>query len=76
MEPRQIAILAHLARRPDVLYTRDNLLDVIESEAFPHVIDAHVSNLRSRLRRADPEAGAIIETVYGGGYRLDPTACQ
>ncbi|WP_167767207.1 winged helix-turn-helix domain-containing protein [Jannaschia formosa] len=68
-------VLGALARRPDVLFSRAQLLDVLDVYVADRSIDGYVKNIRKALREVDPDAGEIIATVYGVGYRLDPEAC-
>ena len=34
-----------------------------------HTVNVHISNLRKKLKEADPE-GEYIQSVYGIGFRL------
>jgi two-component system phosphate regulon response regulator OmpR len=66
-------IFARLAAQPGVVFTREQLLDVVqggESEAFDRAVDTHISNLRRKLEQ-DPKAPRYIKTVWGVGYRLE-----
>ena len=66
-------IFARLAARPGVVFTREELLDVVqggESEAFDRAVDTHISNLRRKLEQ-DPKSPRHIKTVWGVGYRLE-----
>ncbi len=67
----EFLLLQALARRPGVVFTRDQLMD----SAYPdrtHVsdrtIDSHVKRIRRKFAAVDP-AFAAIEGVYGAGYR-------
>lgn len=68
----EFQLLDALARRPGVVKTRDQLMDVAYSEHVyvdDRTIDSHIKRLRKKLRAADP-AFAAIETLYGVGYRF------
>ena len=64
-------LLAALAERPGVVFTREQLGARLFGEAFDafdRTIDSHVKNLRHKLG-ARPEGGGYVETVRGFGYR-------
>ena len=66
----EFKILAALAGRKGVVYSRDELLDLLypAGEAVVHkTVDFHVHNIRGKLGEA--RAG-LLETVRGFGYRL------
>ncbi len=67
----ELDLLAALARRPGAAVERgwlvDNVLDP-EREGTERTLDVHVSRLRKKL---GPHA-ALVETVWGVGYRLNP----
>ena len=65
-------LLAALVRRPGQVFSRVQLLDLVQGEAFEgyeRTIDAHVKNLRRKLGD-DPRRPRYIETVRGLGYRF------
>jgi len=65
-------ILEALARRPGVVKTRNDLMDVAQgeySEACDRSIDAHMKRIRAKLRVANSNVDPIVG-VYGLGYRL------
>jgi DNA-binding response OmpR family regulator len=62
-------LLAALMTRPGRVFTRMELLERTQGEAFAayeRTGDVHVKNLRAKLGAA----GDLIETVYGVGYRM------
>ncbi|HML23741.1 MAG TPA: response regulator transcription factor [Aggregatilinea sp.] len=62
-------LLAALMARPGRVFTRMELLERLQGEAFAayeRTVDVHVKNLRAKLGAA----GERIETVYGVGYRM------
>jgi DNA-binding response OmpR family regulator len=62
-------LLAALMARPGRVFTRMELLERTQGEAFAayeRTVDVHVKNLRAKLGTA----GDLIETVYGVGYRM------
>ncbi len=70
LSPREFAMLECLLRHPGQVLTRDQLLDHAWPhgvEVLPGSVDAYVYFLRRKL---GPDAGRLIETVRGMGYRL------
>jgi DNA-binding response OmpR family regulator len=72
LTPGEARLLLALARRPGIVMTRDQLIDVVArrpDDVFERVVDVHVANLRRKLgdRAADPW---LIETIPQAGYRL------
>ena len=71
LSPTEYRILEVLMYRPRFLVPKRDLLESIYDFTWEHhsnVIEAHVSNLRRKLRGV---AGAdLVETVRGRGYRL------
>lgn len=65
-------LLIAMVQRPQRVLTRETLLDLARGRAastFDRSIDTQVSRLRKKLE-ADPAEPRIIQTVWGGGYRL------
>jgi DNA-binding response OmpR family regulator len=74
--PREFQILATLAREPGKVFTRFQLVDLAFGftwDGFERTVDTHVRNLRRKLEH-DPANPAIVETVYGVGYRFAEAA--
>ncbi|MEM0925957.1 MAG: response regulator transcription factor [Planctomycetota bacterium] len=72
---RELLILQTLAKYPGEVVSRADLFrSAWEDDHVPNsrTIDQTISNLRKRIDR-DPKHPTIIETVYGVGYRFDPT---
>jgi len=73
LTPSEFDLLAALMSAPGRVYSRLDLLDVIQGvryEGYERTIDTHVKNLRAKLED-DPRKPRHIETVYGVGYRLN-----
>lgn len=72
LTPTEFKLLAALAGNPGRVFSRLQLLDLIQGEAYEgyeRTIDAHIKNLRRKL--AHPEAGGCrLTTVHGVGYKL------
>lgn len=74
LTPSEFSLLQTLMARPGRVFTRMELLDIIQGEAYAayeRTIDAHIKNLRIKIED-DPRDPQYIETVYGVGYRLRP----
>ncbi|MEQ1755745.1 MAG: response regulator [Micropepsaceae bacterium] len=74
----EFRLLMAFLERPKTALTRDHLMDLTRGrnlEPFDRSIDTAVSRLRRKIE-PDPNAPAIIKTVYGGGYvfTLEPQA--
>jgi len=72
LTPMEFQILAAMMRMPGRVFTRMQLLEEIEGEAYEgyeRAIDQHVKNLRLKLGESarDPR---YIHTVFGVGYRF------
>jgi len=72
LTPSEFDILAALMSSPGRVYSRLDLLDIIQGvryEGYERTIDTHIKNLRSKTEN-DPRTPKYIETVYGVGYRF------
>lgn len=72
LTPSEFDLLAALMTAPGKVFSRLDLLDVIQGvryEGYERTIDTHIKNLRAKVEE-DPKKPARIETVYGVGYRL------
>jgi two-component system response regulator QseB len=69
LSEREAALLERLARRPNQVFSRDDLLANVFADADdPGVVDTYVHHLRRKLGRHR------IETVRGIGYRMGGSA--
>jgi len=72
LTPSEFDLLAALMGAPGRVFSRLDLLDVIQGvryEGYERTIDTHIKNLRAKVED-DPRKPRHIETVYGVGYRL------
>ena len=72
LTPSEFDLLAALMATPGRVFSRLDLLDVIQGvryEGYERTIDTHIKNLRAKVED-DPRNPRYIETVYGVGYRL------
>ncbi len=75
LTPREFDLLAFLASHPRQILTRDVLLDRVwgfEFEGDSRTVDVHVTRLRQKLL-ATSAPYEYLETVWGQGYRFQPT---
>jgi DNA-binding response OmpR family regulator len=66
----EFAILKVLVRNPGWVFSREQLLDKIwgdDKASLDRTIDVHIKNLRDKLG----EAGRLIKSVRGVGYKLE-----
>ncbi|RMH47597.1 MAG: DNA-binding response regulator [Alphaproteobacteria bacterium] len=67
----EFLILQALAQRPGFVKSRDQLMDAAyDNQVYvdDRTIDSHIKRVRKKFREVDPEF-AVIETLYGVGYR-------
>ena len=67
----EFKMLHIMMRRPGVVFTRNQLLDLVHGTMHAvtdRAVDVQIVGLRRKLGRA----GALIETVRGSGYRITP----
>ena len=72
LTPSEFDLLAALMSNPGHVYSRLDLLDILQGvrfEGYERAIDLHIKNLRAKI---EPVRGSphYIETVYGVGYRF------
>lgn len=68
----EFSLLSYLASRPSQVVTREELLAEVWGPHWvgdAHVVDVHLSNIRRKLKRAQPDI-SVIRTVRGVGFRL------
>lgn len=71
LQPKELAVLCELARRPGQLVTKDQLLDAVWGH--PHISESVLKTIVSHLRAAlddDARQPRCIETVSRRGYRF------
>ncbi|MDR2964276.1 MAG: response regulator transcription factor [Treponema sp.] len=65
----EFALLKHFLSNPDIVFSRNQIISAIKGSDYPvtdRSVDVQILGLRKKLG----EAGDIIETVRGVGYRL------
>jgi DNA-binding response OmpR family regulator len=69
--PREFALLEHMMRHPNQVFSADELLDRVwssDTEASPHTVRSCINRLRDKLD-ADGEE-SFIRTTYSVGYSV------
>jgi len=72
LTPSEFDLLAALMSAPGHVYSRLDLLDILQGvrfEGYERAIDLHIKNLRAKIELV-PNSPHYIETVYGVGYRF------
>ena len=73
LSPAEFQLMCLFAKNPGQVFTRDRLLTATSgdrAEASDRSVDAHIKNLRKKLRNAHARSVEIL-TVYGVGYKLE-----
>ena len=68
---KEMGLLELFLRNPSKTFTKANLYEAVWGDSYcyeDNTINVHMSNLRSKLKKA--VGGEFIETVWGIGYRL------
>jgi DNA-binding response OmpR family regulator len=73
---REFDLLAYLMRHPRQTFTREELMRDVWGWSFgdQSTVTVHVRRLRQKLEAASDGAWSPISTVWGVGYRYDPSA--
>lgn len=70
--PKEIELLYHLAKNPDRVFTRDQLLDEIWGFKYfgdSRTVDVHIKRIREKLEGVSEKW--TIKTVWGVGYKFE-----
>jgi DNA-binding response OmpR family regulator len=72
LTPSEFDLLAALMSAPGRVFSRLDLLDLLQGvrfEGYERAIDLHIKNLRAKIEQL-PGSPHYIQTVYGVGYRF------
>ena len=72
LTPSEFDLLGALMSNPGHVYSRLDLLDLLQGvrfEGYERAIDLHIKNLRAKIEQI-PGQPRYVETVYGVGYRF------
>lgn len=70
---REFEILKLLMEHPKKVFTKENLFESVWGTEYlgdDNTVNVHMSNLRSKLLKANPD-GEYIETIWGMGYKIN-----
>lgn len=70
---REFQLLLALSKRPGRVFSRSQLVELAfadDADVFDRVIDTHVKNIRTKIRKIDPDID-VIRSVYGVGYSYE-----
>ncbi|MCM1272013.1 MAG: response regulator transcription factor [Clostridium sp.] len=71
MPPKELELLYFLAKKPNQVFTRDQLLDTLWGYAYigdSRTVDVHIKRLREKLNE---NHNWSISTVWGKGYKFE-----
>lgn len=72
LRKREYEILQLLLEHPKQIFTKEKLFELVWQDLYmpgDNTLNAHLSNLRKKLKEADPDH-EYIETIWGLGVRL------
>ena len=72
LTPKEWKILATLAKYPQKVFTRDDLINIafdMSFDGYDRVIDTHIKNLRIKTED-DSKKPVYIRTIHGMGYKF------
>jgi DNA-binding response OmpR family regulator len=75
---REFDLLAHFARHPGKVFTREQLLAAVWGAGFDgyaYTVNSHINRLRAKIEPVAAKPDYII-TVWGIGYRFEPLGGQ
>jgi two-component system alkaline phosphatase synthesis response regulator PhoP len=73
LTPKEFSLLLYLVENKGIVLTREKLLSEVWGFDYygeTRTVDAHIRSLRMKLG----DAGQLIETVRGIGYRIERSA--
>ena len=77
LTPREWELLCFFAEHPGQAFSRADLLDRVWGyghDGYNHTVNTHINRLRNKLG----DCGSVpefIHTVWGTGYRFEPSSC-
>lgn len=72
LTPTEFKILVLLSRAPGQVFSRGQLLELVQGhsfEGYDRTIDSHIKNLRQKIEK-NPEKPQYLLTVFGVGYKF------
>ena len=72
LTPNEFKLLASLAKYPNKIFTREELIASAlgdDFEGYGRTIDSHIKNLRQKIE-SDPKSPVYVKTIHGIGYKF------
>ncbi|KAB8138028.1 response regulator transcription factor [Gracilibacillus oryzae] len=72
LTPKEFAMLGYFMRKPNQVFTREQLIELIwgyDSQTEGRTVDSHVRNMREKIRQAGFPIDSYFKTVWGVGYK-------
>lgn len=72
LTPKEFQIIGLLLKRPNHVYDRNDLLDLVwgvDSDTGGRTVDSHMRNVREKIRKAGFPVDDHLKTVWGVGYK-------
>ncbi|MBA2175673.1 response regulator transcription factor [Halobacillus locisalis] len=72
LTPKEFKLLGLLLKRPNQVYEREDLLELVwgfDSETEGRTIDSHVRNVREKIRKKGFPIDSHLKTIWGVGYK-------
>ena len=72
LTPSEFKILLELSKNPNVVFTREELMDKTMKEdnyVYDRIIDSHIKNIRSKIEDNSKDPKYVL-TVHGLGYKF------
>lgn len=72
LTPKEFTMLGYLMKKPNQVYTREQLIELIwgyESQTDGRTVDSHVRNIRDKIRQVGFPIEDYFITVWGLGYK-------
>ncbi len=77
MPPKELEVLYYLASHPNMVFTREQLLERVWGFDFfgdSRTVDVHIKRLREKVENVSPQWS--LKTVWGVGYKFEVTGSQ
>jgi DNA-binding response OmpR family regulator len=72
---KEYELLLFLASNPNIVFSKERIFDTIWSDEYcgdTATVAVHIQKIRKKIER-DPANPEYIETLWGSGYRFNPT---
>ncbi|SEQ95774.1 DNA-binding response regulator, OmpR family, contains REC and winged-helix (wHTH) domain [Virgibacillus subterraneus] len=70
--PKEFAMVGHLLKKPNQVFSREQLIDLIwgfDTNTEGRTVDSHVRNMREKIRQVGFPIDDHFKTVWGVGYK-------